>query len=54
LLDRFAKHLAKGEARSDVHIGGGRETVFEVVHAFDVEIERGALGIDGEVGADFR
>ena len=37
--------LAKREVRSDVHVGRGDETVFEVVHAFDVKTRAALIGI---------
>src|SRR5689334_12119478 len=47
LLNVIGEHLAKREVRSDVHVSGGGETVFEVVHALDVETRTALVRMRG-------
>ena len=45
LLNVVGENLAKGEIRSDVHIGRGDETVFEIVNAVDVKTRTTLIGM---------
>src|SRR6185436_12277072 len=45
LLNVVREHLPKGEIRSDVDVGDGDETVFEIMDTVDIETRAALIGM---------